>query len=346
MDTKPVFSILDKYTCNKNQDRVRFLSSDMEYLLSASYHLNKENSSKSGGLHLFKIIEGKIQLINEIDLEYGVLDYKFDKCTNSIITSNSDCSFSIFQYEVESTDSHSNHLINFKSGYKLPCTTLNNDEVTCNTLDISNVEKDNTILFAMNDGYHHIFDLKEEKTLASIKSHEYGLWSCTILDEHLYLTGSEDGLLKIWDRRMDTVANVNKDHTASVNCILKDVYDKNNIFTGSYDENLTIIDIRKFNSCIKRQNLGHSLWDMKQEIYKDKRLLLIASIYEGFNIISISKENEIEKILSVPLAKDNDDNQMFHKAIVYGVDSRIYQNELTITSCSFYDNLILLWKFF
>lgn len=326
------YKTLSSYTTNKNIDRVRFINStsnNSRSLIAAGYHLDKESQTKSGALYKFDLINNEtLSIKEEYLLPYGVLDFKFSSTNNFLYTSNSDNSLSTFYYEPEG----SLQLI------KQTKISSSDSSTTCNTLDIS---WGDSILLASNDGLHHIYDCKTEKFLTSTQGHEYGLWSCLVLDDNLYLTGSEDSMMKMWDRRLEGAVAVNKSHQASVNCIHKDwIKSDTQIVTGSYDESLSVFDIRNIRQPLMRNKLGHSLWDIKQEMYKDNRLLLIPSIYEGFNIISLNQKLELEKTLSIEVSQTN-----FHNSIVYGVDSFVSdKNELIIASCSFYDNLILTWK--
>ena len=128
--------------------------------------------------------------------------------------------------------------------------------------------------------------------------------------------------------------------------MLKCDLSKNILLTGSYDEKIIFFDIRNFPKELKCVKTEHSTWDIKQESIKDKNLLLISSIYEGFNIweINNNKEYDMKHILRLPLTKDK---EIFHKTIVYGVDTEksIRNNSIDVLSCSFYDNLMIYWNY-
>lgn len=351
LNLTPVF--LDKHTSDKNIDRVRFIEvnqGDDLYTLSAGYHLDKHTKLKSGCLNLHKISNEKFDLKAKVDLEYGVLDYK---CLEDLIyTSNSDSSFSFFKLTSEDVENGKAFCLTQTEKIQIESHC---NENTCNTLDISNINKNSTILLVMNDGYHHIYDINQMKSIKSIKSHEYGLWSCLILDENLYMTGSEDSLLKLWDARENSskAVKTNKEHNASVNCIYKEnTEDSGNVLiTGSYDENVRLIDLRQFGQLVDRQKLDCSIWDINQTKYNNHNLKLIACIYEGFNIFDFKKKLDMhldfKNVLSLKVGQNyikEEESIPLHNSIVYGVDSKKYGKDLYIVSCSFYDNLILFWK--
>ena len=84
---------------------------------------------------------------------------------------------------------------------------------------------------------------------------------------------------------------------------------------------------------------------MKQSFIKDKNLLLMSSIYEGFNIWEIESNNEckMNHILRLPITKREN---IFHGTIVYGIDIKNQNdNSIDILSCSFYDNLMMYWNY-
>ena len=90
---------------HQNIDRIKFFKNENNSFINAistGYHLNKETQIKTGGLFFFNIDnKGKLTLINEntIILNYGILDIKFNNNYSKIFTTNSDYSYSIFDFE-------------------------------------------------------------------------------------------------------------------------------------------------------------------------------------------------------------------------------------------------------
>jgi WD40 repeat protein len=388
------YKFLDSVILDKNVDRVKFIKNKNEnYILSACYHLDKESRTKSGSLNLNKINLNKTNLIEEkkpekslsntmtYELDYGILDLKYANSLNvpintsgekesetaeiKLFTANSDYSFSIFNINFEHSEKAENspHFLPLKK-YKIHNEEFQyNSKETCNALDIKTLNTNSTIILAMNDGCHCLFDLIKEKPILIKKSHEYGLWSCMIKDiiGNVFFTGSEDSLLKMWDRRSDKKEiSVNRSHNASINCIQNFLNDdhSNYIVTGSYDETLRIIDVRKFGDCLFQKKIDCSIWDINQRNFKNMAsLFLMANVYEGFNVFEFDKEKiisdhnnkDIKSIFSFPLEKGETTNHTInHKTIVYGVDSTHLwsDDEIYVTSCSFYDNSVSFWKIF
>ena len=344
------YEIYDKFTCEQNIDRIKFYKNNLKNpkidLLSAGYHLNKETQEKTGAIFFFQISKDHnlIPLKEEnIILDYGILDIKFSNKDNKyIFTANSDYSYTIFDLINNSIDKY--YLYNEE----------NKEEKNKITNDIIEIDKnEQKIIFGTNDGNVFINDLNMNKNIHTIKNaHDYGIWSIKLLesDENIYLTGGEDGKIKLWDIRSNSkYININdKSYQSSINYIdmLKCDLSKNIILTGSYDEKIIFFDIRNFPKELKCVKTEHSTWDIKQESIKDKNLLFISSIYEGFNIweINNNKEYDMKHILRLPLTKDK---EIFHKTIVYGVDTEksIKNNSIDVLSCSFYDNLMIYWNY-
>ena len=346
------YEIYDKYTCVQNIDRIKFYKNEINNkkidLLSAGYHLDKNTQIKTGGLFFFEIDYSKNKFIplNEeenIILDYGILDIKISQKNKSLLfTANSDYSYTIFNLTKKTKNK--NYLY----------TTEEKEEKNKITNDIISIDNSEQKIFSgTNDGNIFINDLNNQKNISIIKSaHDYGIWSIKLFDdnENIFLTGGEDAKIKLWDTRTKNKLNsVNdKSYQSSINYIdiLKCDLSNNILITGSYDEKIIFFDIRNFPKELKSVKTEHSTWDIKQTNLKNKNLLFISSIHEGFNIWEINQENnyDMNHVLRLPLTKEKD---IFHKSIVYGVD--ISQNEkdnnIDVLSCSFYDNLMMYWNY-
>ena len=343
------YEIYDKFTCSQNIDRIKFYKNELKNsridLLSAGYHLDKETQKKSGGIFFFQIGQNHklIPLENEnILLDYGILDIKFSKKNSYIFTANSDYSYTII--DIINNSLKKINLYNQKE-------KETKEKITNDIMEIDNLEQ--KIIFGTNDGNIFINDLNTQKNILNIKNaHDYGIWSIKLLEdnENIFITGGEDAKIKIWDLRINSKVNKinDKSYQSSINYIntLKFDLSKNTLITGSYDEKIIFFDIRYFPKELKINKTEHSTWDIKQASLGNKNLLFISSIYEGFNIWEIDNENSMNHILRLPLTKDKD---IFHKTIVYGVDIEYFEhkknNTIDILSCSFYDNLMMYWKY-
>jgi WD40 repeat protein len=307
------YRVVSEYKTDKNVDRVRFFSK--EYTLAALYHL--DSGVKTGGL---QVLSNENKLIMNYNTDYGILDIK--EHNGHFYSTNSNSTFSCFDIETGNTNPSVKEVFN----YKIPS---KDDQNTCNTLDFHGAN----ILLAMNDGQLHLYDIETSSLKYSKEAHTYGLWSCCFYDSNNYITGSEDSLMKMWDLRDHNSCIVNKTHTASVNTIQTSLKNEYHILTGSYDEHLRVIDIRKFGDVVESHKM-FTIWDFKQVIWKGSHLLFTTCVYDGFKII----EYQTGKV-------DVTNGPDLHTSIVYGVDVKVGDKAVEVVSCSFYDNKVLFWEY-
>ena len=352
------YIIYDKYICPQNIDRIKFYNNEEKNnkikALSAGYHLDKDTQKKTGGIFFFNISDNNklIPLENEnIILDYGLLDIKFSKDNYFIYSANSDYSYTIFN--LKNNSNNKKYLINEKD--------KENEEKIKITNDVIEIDsKEQKIFLGANDGQIFIEDLSSQKNILSIpNAHDYGIWSIHLLDDNTFLSGGEDAQIKLWDFRCKNgndgnaenknISSNNKSYQSSINFIdnLRCDLSNNILITGSYDEKIVLFDIRNFPKELKVIKTEHSVWDMKQSLIDDKNLLLMSSIYEGFNIWEIDPVNNynMNHILRLPITKNKD---IYHGTIVYGIDiknNNSNRNNIDILSCSFYDNLMMYWNY-
>ena len=342
------YTIFDKYICSQNIDRIKFYKNEEKNnrikALSAGYHLNKETQKKTGGIFFFDISESKklVPLESEnILLDYGILDIKFSKDNSLIFTANSDYSYTIFN--IKNNSQNKRYLIE------------NNEEKLKITNDVIEIDtKEEKIFLGANDGQIFIEDLATQKNILSIpNAHDYGIWSIYLFNENTFLSGGEDAQIKLWDIRskegnieFNNKKSNNKSYQSSINYIgnLKCDLSNNILLTGSYDEKIILFDIRNFPKELKSIKTEHSVWDVKQSCINNQNLLLMSSIYEGFNIWEIEHNDyNIKHVLRLPVTKNKD---LLHGTIVYGIDIKNKDNNsIDILSCSFYDNLMMYWNY-
>lgn len=328
------------YKSTLNIDRIKYFThpscDNTMHFITAAYHLNPQTQTKTGALTPYNIASSTITPLSSLEftVNYGILDIKSHN--NLIYSSNSNNTYSIFDFEAHAVQN-----------VALPC---KEGEVTCNTIALS--PSSAKIFLTSNNGYHHIHDMNTNENVTSIKSHEYGIWSLFVFDANVYVTGSEDSCIKVWDLRVDSAKCVgvnNKSFNSSVNVInrLNAVHNDNVLFVGSYDEKVVFVDMRQLSSDIKQIRTGHSLWDYREVSNPNnpnENLIFMACIYEGINVYSIDKtkgEFDLTHKVSLPL------NSNYHNSIVYGIDTQLSANDksVDVLSCSFYDNTILNWNY-
>ncbi|KAL1245657.1 Diphthine methyltransferase [Trichinella spiralis] len=130
---------------------------------------------------------------------------------------------------------------------------------------------------------------------------------------HILYTGGEDGLLKLWDCRIQLLEAelMNSFHRAGVVCIRPNQQRSHILATSGYDDLLALWDIRNMQQCIDFIDLNSAAWTIRWDNENDQMRLLCACLSEG--VVEISVENESTLKLT---RKD----QRFGASLVYGCD--------------------------
>ncbi|KRZ15750.1 Diphthamide biosynthesis protein 7 [Trichinella zimbabwensis] len=198
-------------------------------------------------------------------------------------------------------------------------------------------------------GYVHIVSLDEadlqlEKSWLAHKHSGYFKSACEVWSlandpnsYHVLYTGGEDGLLKLWDCRIQLLEAelVNSFHQAGVVCIRPNQQRSHILATSGYDDLLALWDIRNMQQCIDFIDLNSAAWTIRWDNENDQMRLLCACLSEG--IAEIDVENESTLKLT---RKD----QCFGANLVYGCDW-LCAKDNTIIFCTFKSKSIYLAKF-
>ncbi|KAF5758870.1 putative transcription factor WD40-like family [Helianthus annuus] len=93
-------------------------------------------------------------------------------------------------------------------------------------------------------------------------------------------------------------------------CIAKSPHDPNTLFTGSYDENLRVWDVRSISRLVNETsiNLGGGVWRIKNHSVVP-RLILAACMHNGFAIVKVDG-NEVKVV----------ETYNKHDSLAYGAD--------------------------
>lgn len=221
------------------------------------------------------------------------------------------------------------------------CETYKNS--MCLYMDYQNESKtlwyscqNGSVTNAKSDG---VSKIKNIKTYTSEIGHKFEAWYISAYNEHLAISGGDDGKVFIWDERLDKfVSKIDKFFDYGVTSILPILHNKNQFMVGSFDESISIWDIRKgFKEPIKHfKNLGGQIWRMRWKINSEcnKNLFACAMMQSESAIYEMNELNDIKLIY-----KHNSFAQL-----VYGVEWHPKINN-TIISCSHKDKLLELYSF-
>lgn len=201
----------------------------------------------------------------------------------------------------------------------------------------------------------------------------------------LFLSGSDDCSLKLWDVRRDAdlgAVAVNRKHYSmgvtsfasplASPCRVARTLLPNCVLVGSYDESLSIWDLRLLSRPVSSIKLGGGVWRLRWlptlPLFSDapqiqsssdsgkEAYLAVAAMHAGFKVVRVSQSGEMEAQASTASIEETKGYWGPHKGsndgkfppLAYGIDWAVGPSNSSrsrlIASCTFYDNCLSLWK--
>lgn len=227
-------------------------------------------------------------------------------------------------------------------------------------LSVSWNKQSNNTKLATSDtlGYIHTLTYNDSNTSIditvdnTIKGHTAEVWCvhCSRHNEHVLYSGSDDCMLNTYDiRSSNSITHQNKhSHTAGICYIQTSPHNEYIIATGSYDEYIRLFDIRNLTNRqpLYQHRLYGGVWRIVWHPHIDNRIVT-ACMHNGLHVIDVdfnidnSNNNNNVTVSNI----HNIASYMEHTSLSYGVDwcyNTQYRDILT--SCSFYDKQLHLWK--
>lgn len=200
-----------------------------------------------------------------------------------------------------------------------------------------------------NVGRAHVwsFDGGAASLVCSWQAHDLEIWTAAHqrLDGGLLMTGADDCTLKGWDTRAPTrpAFTNSKSHAMGVTSIQTDPRGEHRVLTGSYDEQLRIIDLRMPTTALCALPLGGGVWCARWHP-RERGAILTACMHNGFQIARARAEDQLEHVASY-------EGHGVGDALAYGADwshapatdTSAGRARLLGATCSFYDHALHLW---
>ncbi len=169
------------------------------------------------------------------------------------------------------------------------------------------------------------------------KAHDLEAWIACFdaFNDNVVYSGGDDSKLKCFDSRQEAPVFVCKEHEAGVTSVLSNATKEREVFSGSYDETICRWDVRRMKTPLSKRKLSGGIWKIKQHPVKS-HVLALACMTAGFFIVDV--DNDFESICAY---------EKPHLSLAYGVDWKPEaenDSEDVLASCSFYDNLLTIWK--
>jgi len=172
--------------------------------------------------------------------------------------------------------------------------------------------------------------------LRTWKAHSYEVWAVAGDSQTtLVYSGGDDCFFRSWDIRSDCNNPAHKiKYSMGVTCIRRCPRREHVIAVGSYDESISLWDLRSTKSPLMTTKVGGGVWRIKWNPF-DPSLLLIACMHAGFVVLG---ENSSGFELLSKYTK-------VHSSLAYGVDwSHSRRFPRLAAACSFYDHLCSVWE--
>ncbi|KAK9460451.1 WD40-repeat-containing domain protein [Lipomyces oligophaga] len=313
-----------------------YLPPSRRYLIVGTYDLQRETGSRSGSLDIYDTLNGvnRTKAGSVESKDSSILDIRFSPHDPSkLVSAHSTGYFSV--WKVTETVDHGPQLILQER------VQVAEPEILVLSICISPVESGLvcTTLSSGNFVLSRVSSLGSVKTsavLSSVQAHTLEAWTASFKTDGTEIyTGGDDAQFTNYNvsdpESPFLIQQDRKIHTAGVTAILPRRSDESTIFTGSYDENLRVLE--KFgNRWISKSGeigLGGGVWRLIPNGVSED-LILVCCMHGGARIVKGTGEIVVVATIN-----------KIHESMVYGGD---WGQTGTLATCSFYDKRLCIWK--
>ncbi|KAM7296882.1 diphthine methyltransferase isoform X1 [Ixodes scapularis] len=304
-------------------DSVEFCPSQPECFVVGTYKLNEETRNRNGAVVAFRRTGDACDRVSVYEVP-GVLDLKWSHDNLAVALSDG----TVQVCRLLSTD---NGAVNINTiaetgpsgaGSLALAVCWNSTEPEKLTTSYSNGEV-SVLRFAESE-------LEHERTW---RCHDFEAWTVAwdSTDRHVFYTGGDDCLLKIWDTRSPEGVRTIRRHSMGVTAIQSHPSTAHLLATGGYDETVFFWDTRTTRTPVRESAVGGGVWRLKWN-RRDPQLLAVAAMHGGACVLHYSADSQTAQCVS-KFTK--------HESMVYGID---WAEDGALASCSFYDHSLYLWN--
>lgn len=299
-----------------------------------TYRLESDGS-RHGSVDVFRLGAGQLVLEDSLKCGSAILDLKFNPFDpNMLVSAHSTGSISVWKWSGSCLE----HVKTLQ--------LFDNDNLV--TSVVFDPVRKGHLLATLTSGEAATVDLESSavQILASAHALECWIGAYGELGElnNVVFTGGDDARMICHDLRTSSLvfSTTGRQHDAGVVSILPlslawNTSRPNQLFTGSYDDQLRLFDLRTMGNnqvlpgrppaLLNLENLGGGVWRLCP---LDQSRLLVCCMYDGARVVSIA-DNSWEVASTFKAG---------HESICYGAD---WAGELAVT-CSFYDRVVQVWE--
>lgn len=324
---------------------VRIHPLDNSIVILGTYKL-EEDRTRHGSIDIYvdEHKDNNLVLVNQYKIDGAVLDLKFHSKDDSILISAHSTGNLIF-WKVDAANRTLSEMKNYPIFDKDTLIT----SVFCSPID------ENLILATATSGESALVNITDYSVQFLDINHDLECWTGSFGEigelAHVVFTGGDDAKLIAHDLRTNEHiwSTGSRHHGAGVVSILSpgpnwNTNNSNHLWTGSYDDNLRILDLRVIDKgnpllipgyipkVLQEENLGGGVWRLIPSPLPNDDRVMSCCMYDGARIIEPTNEGfEVTRYFK----KD-------HESMCYGGDWA--SNGKFIVTSSFYDNVVQVWS--
>jgi diphthine methyl ester acylhydrolase len=293
--------------------------------LVGTYELRTETNTKHGSVRRYDSTTGS--LIDVHRMPSAVLDLKVTDDQRTVACALSDGSVAL----LDSSDMSSRGSLLSRDNASVVSLAL---AVEWN--DRKAATSGRQLCVSYSDGCVALFD-DESRCVERWKAHAAEAWTVAFdcWQPAVVMTGADDSCFKVWDTRagLHQSSGVVR-YEMGVTALQSHTHREHIVAVGSYDESVTVFDLRAVHKPLATHRSGGGVWRLKWQP-GGSDFLLAACMHAGFRVLQFdAARGELESV-----------EEWFapHTSMAYGADWR--RDGATIGSCSFYDCLFTLRPF-
>lgn len=317
---------------------LRIHPDDHSLIFIGTYKLEKESGIRHGSIEIHRLMDGEITLLVSVSTSLAILDLKFSpKDSLVLLLAHSTGEIIVWSFRQE-----------LKQISSLQVT----DETNLVTSIFFSPSDPQKILATLTSGEALVFDLSTECVAHLTETHSLECWTGAFGEagpsRNVIFTGGDDARLIAHDlRTKDKIwSTSHRHHDAGVVLILCPSdkwlsHRPDQLWTGSYDDNLRVFDLRKLDGDDgpylyptllpaekQKVNLNGGVWRLIPAPDSDN--VLACCMYDGARILKPTSEGvEVLRYFKGD-----------HESMCYGGD---WQAPEYVVTCSFYDNVVQVW---